>query len=108
MKRILGVPSYTSNHEVAESCEQLLPKHHVALIQARYYHRMTKSNNIIINSNRQYLQSGLFINSVENLFHNTYNIDVWKYDVNTIYSRILWVQRHEERRAPVSYDPNTT
>ena len=29
---------------------------------------------------------------------NNYEIDVWEYDLDTISARILWVQRHEERR----------
>lgn len=105
MKKMVGVPIYSSNHEVADSCELLLPKHHVAHIQARYYNRLIKSKHILIRLNWHHIQSGFFMKSVHTLFHDTYNIDLWKYDMDTVNARIWWVQRHEERRTPVNFVP---
>ena len=44
LKRILGVPMYSSSHEIAGKCEQLLLHHHIAFLQAKYYHCLCSIN----------------------------------------------------------------
>ena len=60
MKQILNVPVYSSNHEVAEKCNLMLLKHHLALTQCRYYTRLTHSANPIIKHNLPVLKEGHF------------------------------------------------
>ena len=43
LKIILGVPMYSSNHEIAGKCELLLLRHHIALLQSKYYHSLCSS-----------------------------------------------------------------
>lgn len=100
LKKILNVPNYASNHETAEKCNQLLLKHHVALTQARYYKRISRSKSSILKLNLPTLRSGLFFSSVHNMFTNVYNVDLDNLPFDILQSRIIWVQRHEERRVP--------
>ncbi len=98
LKRMIDVPTHASSHEAAENCNQLLLRHHLALIQARYLHRLINSKVCIIKSNIPLLYKGNLLRSVLKQFENKYSIDVTKYDLNTITARIKWVQRHETRR----------
>lgn len=101
LRRIIGAPSYSSSHEAAETSGQLLLKHHLALVQARYYKRLTWSNSSIIKFYLPLLQHGYFCTHVQKLFQRSYNISICNNDLNIIRSRLLWVQRHEARRTPV-------
>ena len=56
MKQILNVPTYSSNHEVAERCNLMLPKHHLVLTQCRYYTRLVHPANSMIKHNLQVLK----------------------------------------------------
>ena len=47
IKKIYKVPPYASNHITASRCNQLLLKHHVSLVQARYYKRLLRSQNVL-------------------------------------------------------------
>ena len=55
LKRILGVPMYASSHITAERCSQFLLRHHIASLQANYFHRIFKSKNVIIKVNVPFL-----------------------------------------------------
>ena len=99
-KRIIGVPSYASNHITADLCSQLLLRHHIALLQANYYHRLCNSNSFIIRMNLPFLKRGYFVGYLNNLFKNVYGIDVSCHAPDTLASRITWVQKHETRRGP--------
>lgn len=104
LKRIINVPTYSSSHEAAEVCDHLLLAHHVALIHARYYHRLIRSNIPIIKCNIHYLQQGYLIPSILNHFTDTYDIDITNTAIDIIKSRINWVQRHEPRREPYYFN----
>ena len=100
MKRMLGVPPpvYSSNHQVAQQCNQMLLRHHLALTQCRYLNRLLRTNNAIIKTNMPFFKEGLFFKNVLHSFKDNYNVDILDNDEDIIYSRIMWVQTHEERR----------
>ena len=97
LKKIIGVPLYSSSHITAEICGSLLFIHHLSIIQARYMKRLANVNNSIINLSFYYLQSGFLFNSVFNHFKDKYNVNVWSNDLDTLKARVSYVQKHEER-----------
>ena len=100
LKRIVGVPTYASNHITAEICNQLLLKHHIALLQVKYYKRLINSNSNIIRLNLPFLKRGYFIQSVSSLFREMYSVDISYSEVDILAARISYVQKHEPRRGP--------
>ena len=76
LKRILGVPMYSSNHETAGRCEQLLLRHHIASLQAKYYHRLCSSRCFLVKMNMPFLKCGLFYNYIDALFREKYGVGV--------------------------------
>lgn len=104
LKRIIGVPLYSSNHEVAEKCDVLLLRHHIAQLQATYYHRIYDSCCFLIKFNLPFLKCGYYFTHVNKIFIDVYGIDVSRWPNDVINSRISWVQKHEPRRVP--YRPN--
>ena len=64
LKKIIGVPKYSSSHSAAEVCNQLLLKHHVALLQARFIKRSMLAENEIFKLCRFYLKQGYLHDSV--------------------------------------------
>ena len=105
LKRILGVPLYSSNHETADRCGMLLLKHHVASMQSNYYHRLSSSKCDIIKMNIPFLKRGFYMGYVYALFKETYGIDISCYTSDVINARISWVQKHEQRRTPYLIHP---
>lgn len=99
-KRINGVPTFSSSHITADICNQLLFKHHVALLQAKFYKRLIKSNSLIIRLNLPFLKQGNFVQHVSCLFKKMYNVDISSNDVEVLEARVSWVQKHEQRRGP--------
>ena len=61
LKMICGCPRYSSSHQVAGMCSQLLFKHLVNLIQARYLHRVMKHNHPLFILNTIFKKDGLFL-----------------------------------------------
>ena len=100
LKKMYGVPMFASSHITANLCNQLLLKHHVSLTQARYFKRLKILKNPLIFNNLLSLYNGNTIKSIAALFNGIYNIDIFNEDLDVITSRILWVQRHEDRRGP--------
>ena len=103
LKRILGVPVYSSSHIAAEMCNNLLLKHHIAYVQARYVKSVMRSNNELLKLYRPYLKGGYLSSNIEKLFQNSYEVSVWDNDLDVLGARILWVQKHEERRGICHY-----
>ena len=60
IKRILGVPFYSSSHIAAEMSNVLMLKHHVPFVQARYLKRVLKSPNTLVKSQIIFLKPGYF------------------------------------------------
>ena len=68
LKKIIGAPSYCSSHAAAELCGVLLLNHRVALLQARYFKRILKTNNSLIKTNIPFLKKGFFFPAVTSFF----------------------------------------
>ena len=66
LKRILRVPMYSS--------EQLLLHRHIALLQAKYYHRLCSGRCFLIKMNMPFLRCGLFYNYIDTLFWEKYGV----------------------------------
>ena len=96
-KRILEVTMYSSNHEVAGKCEQLLLCHHIALLQAKYYHHLCSSKCFMVKINMPFSKCVLLFNYVSTLFPEKHGVSVSCLASNILASRILWVQNHEEK-----------
>ena len=98
LKKILGAPRYSSSHLTAYFCNNLLLKHHVAVIQWRYFQRVFKSQNAIIKLCLTSLKSGYLYRSLTDLFGNIYSIEIEEGGLDIVKARVGWVQNHEERR----------
>ena len=99
-KRMTKSSLFASNHDVAEKCNQLLLKHHLALTQARYLKRLERSRSAIINLNLPILKQGYFYTYITKQFVERYSVDISSLSLDIVFARIQWVQRHEERRGP--------
>ena len=97
LKKIIGVPRYSSSHITADICDQLLLKHHIAFVQLRYIFRILESNNSIFRICSPMLKVGYLYSAVSNLFNNDYSVNIWLNDKDALKSRIFWVQKHEDR-----------
>ena len=95
LKRVLGLPKYSSNHWVAEICNIYLFRHHVALMQAKFLKRILNCKSHIFVLNSYFLKKGFYLGQILNYFNNFYNVKLTEIDVETIYSRVTWVQLHE-------------
>ena len=100
---MIGVPVFSSSHVVAEKCNQLLFKHHLAIMHIRYLNRIMKSNNCIIKAYNQSIKQGKFCISLIKWLENDYELDIWSNDLDVAQARIEWVQRHEDRRRICAY-----
>ena len=98
LKKIVGAPISSSSHVTADLCNQLLLRHHVAFLQARYVKRILKTQNVLLKLSLTYIKAGHLMTSVANLFQNIYDSDFWSNDLQILKARISWVQRHEARR----------
>ena len=103
LKKILGIPVFSSSHIAAEMCNHLLLRHYLAYLQASYIKRLFRSDNQLIKISRSYLKSGYLCNSIEKLFNDVYGVSIMDNDLDVLGARILWVQRHEERRGICHY-----
>ena len=93
IKKVLGVPFSMSSHAVAEIFNHLLFYHSVAFIQIRYFKRIFRSFNPILkilNIKNCYLYI-----SVNKRVKDIYNSDIMLNDLDTLKSRVFWVQNHE-------------
>ena len=98
LKKVVGVPFYSSSHVTAEMCRQLLFKHHYALLQARFVKRVLSSKNEINMLCLPYLKNGYLCESVLKLFTETYECNIYENDLDVLEARLEWVQKHENRR----------
>ena len=101
LKRILGVPTYASNHEVAETCNQFLFRHHIALSQARFYRRIIASPNPLLQLCLPWLKVGRYLNLIRCAFMEKYDVSILECSLDVIRSRVTWIQIHEPRRDEV-------
>ena len=86
LKMICGCPRYSSSHQVAGMCSQLLFKHLVNLIQARYLHTVMKHNQPLLILNTIFIKDGLFLNHVFKNFKTLYDINVLENEIDCICS----------------------
>ena len=94
----MGAPRYSSSHITANLCNQLLLKHHIAVLQWRYIKRVFNSQNAIIKLCSSFLKSGYLFDSATKLYENVYSIEVGSVGLDVVKARVAWVQNHEERR----------
>ena len=94
LKKIIGVPKYSSSHIVANLCQVLLFKHRVALIQARYFKKVLKKSNHIFKINSIFLLNGTLGKHICNHFRNVYNVNIMDYEMDVLGARVEWVQKH--------------
>ena len=100
LKKMRGVPLYASNHITADLCNQLLFRHHIAMLQANYYHRICNSRDFIIKMNLPFFKRGYFVSNLNILFRDVYDVDVSRHSLDIVAARVSWVQKHEPRRGP--------
>ena len=82
---------------VAETCNQLLLKHSVVLIQIKYLQRLMGSKVRLFKVNWHFIKRGRFISYVSKVFKDVYNVEVFGNPLDCIISRIHYVQLNEPR-----------
>ena len=97
MKKIVGTPFSTSNHDVTDKCHQLLLQHYVVFLQCRYFKRILKSKHPLVRICLPFLSEGILKSSLHKILPNTYSIEFRPNDLDIIRARIGWVQRNEVR-----------
>ena len=95
LKKMLGVPISTSNHAVAEIFIQLLFIHYVTLVQTRFYKRIFKSKNALIQSSRLILMNGYLFGMLRKRLDEIYSVEFFAHTLDILKARIEWIQRHE-------------
>ena len=103
LKRIIGVPKYTSNHITADIAGHLLLGNQIALLQSGFYYRLLNSKSLLIRYNLPFLKTGHFFSYINELFNIKYGIEICHCEYDVIKSRIIWVQKHEARRGTCPY-----
>lgn len=98
LKKVVGAPIYSSSHVTAELCQQLLFRHHVAFIQARFFKRVLLCRNEINMLCSPYLKDGYICKSLLGLFKDKYNCELCDSDLCVLKARLEWMQKHEDRR----------
>ena len=98
LKKIVGAPRYSSSHVTADICNQLLLKHHIALLQVRYIKKCMYSDCEVFKLCHSYLKQGYLHESVASYFKDVYSVDIYENDLEILKSRVIWVQKHEYRR----------
>lgn len=76
LKKIVGALIYSSSHITADLCSQLLLKHHVSFIQARYMKRISASKNEVIEICWPFLKTGYLSESPTTCFIELYECDL--------------------------------
>ena len=79
-------------------CNQLLLRHHVAMLQSRFIKRSTLVDNVVFKLCHFYLKQGYLHNSVGCYFKNVYEVNLYDNQLDVLKARIMWVQKHEPRR----------
>ena len=97
LKSMVGCPRYASSHVTAEICQQLMLRHGVSLVQARYINSLIKKNNPILKMNISIIKNCHSFSFICKYFNNLYNINVLDNPIDIIISRINWTQLHEPR-----------
>ena len=98
LKKIIGVPLYTSNHIAADIAGHLLLGNQIALLQSNFYFRLLNSKSFLIRINLPFLKTGYFFSYIYELFNIKYGVKISYCESDIIKSRIIWVQKHETRR----------
>lgn len=100
---MIGSPVSASSHVTAELCKQLLLRHHVSFLQARYLKRIFSMQHNAIKLCSPFLKTGYHAMAITKLFEDQYDCDVWSNDLDVLHARVCWVQRHETRRGICSF-----
>ena len=95
LKKIVGCPSYSSSHAVAELCQQLLLNHRVIKIQVKYLNRIIHTKHDVAVLNNYFVKHGRLARHVLENLKQKYQITFFDNDINAILSRIHWVQSNE-------------
>ena len=95
LKKMKGVPFYTSSHLIANEQNQLLLKHLVTYAQARYFKRIFNTSNILLKILSVFLKDGYLYKSLSQRLCNIYEVDFFLNSTCILKARIYWVQRHE-------------
>ena len=98
LKKVIGAPVYASSHITAELCHQLLFRHYVSFIQARFLKRVLLRKNEINILCYSYLKDGHICKSLFGLFKDVYNCNFCDNDLDVLRARLEWVQKNENRR----------
>ena len=101
LKRILGVPSLSSNHVTAAILNQLMFRHYISLLKIKFLKRILKSKLCLFRINRIAVNSGHLGTDVHNCMKE-YSVTIDD-DNDVLESRLKWVQNHEERRRVCIY-----
>ena len=95
LKKIIGVPNFYSNHDVANHCNLFLLQHYIIFHQCRYFKRVLKSNNALIKLCLPFLRRGYLMTALNDNLKEKYGIILTECDLDVIKSRISFVQRNE-------------
>ena len=94
-KRICNMNSWESNHDACDSLENPIFKHLPTRRSFNRYRRWDSSENVP--HIRYYFYSSNLADSVRDVFHDFYEIDIGKCDADSVFGRIKFFQRTEER-----------
>ena len=95
LKKIVGVSTSHSNHDVANYCNQFLFNHYVVFLQFRYFKRVMKINKNLLKTCLPFLKRGYLLSSLTKTLKENYEISFTDCDIDIIKSRISLVQRNE-------------
>ena len=96
LKKIIGCPLYSSNHVVAEICQQLLLNHRVTQIQTKYLNRLINSKHEIVLINNYFVKHGRLAKHLMEILKQKYHVNLYDNDIDAIISRIQWMQANEQ------------
>ena len=97
LKKVVGVPSSYSSHDVVDVCKLYLFNHYLTIVQCRYFKRIMRTNNPLFKLSMPFLKEGLHLPALSNVLNNRYSVNFYEYELDILLSRIAWVQKHEER-----------
>ena len=103
LKSMVGCPRYASSHITAEICQQLMLRHGVSVIQARYIKSIISKNNPLFNMNLPIIKNSHSFLFICKYFNDLYNINALDTPIDIVISRINWVQLHEPRSRYCSF-----
>ena len=100
---MLGCPKYASSHVAAQACNMLLLKHGTSLTQLQYFLKVDQCTNKFFILNKSIFKYGQFYNHLSSTFKDTYNVNFNRLTLDSLVSRVNFVQIHEPRSRFCSY-----